>query len=136
MTAITATLRGFPWATSWRYFTRSRSAEQGDSSGQNSLGRAYRDGLGVPQDHAEAVRWFRLSAEQEDADALYNLGLAYRDGQGVPQDDVAAHMWLSLAAARNHEGATAARDALAERMSPQQIAEAASAEQEWAEAHR
>ncbi|MEE4237780.1 MAG: SEL1-like repeat protein [Anderseniella sp.] len=27
----------------------------------------YREGLGVPQDDAEAVRWYRLAAEQGNA---------------------------------------------------------------------
>ena len=33
----------------------------------------YRDGQGVVQDEAEAVRWFRLAAEQGHAEAQYNL---------------------------------------------------------------
>ena len=35
----------------------------------------YDTGLGVPQDAAEAVRWFRLAAEQGHAEAQNNLGL-------------------------------------------------------------
>ena len=33
-----------------------------------------RKGQGVPQDYAEAVKWYRLAAEQGNADAQYNLG--------------------------------------------------------------
>ena len=45
----------------------------------------YATGEGVPQDDAEAVRWFRLAAEQGDARAQFNLGVRYDTGEGVPQ---------------------------------------------------
>ena len=41
-----------------------RQAEQGDADAQNNLGVMYGEGSRVPQDHAEAVRWFRMAAEQ------------------------------------------------------------------------
>ena len=50
----------------------------------------YSIGKGVPQDDAEAVRWFRLAAEQGHAYAQYNLGRMYATGEGVPEDFVAA----------------------------------------------
>ena len=37
-------------------------AEQGDARAQNNLGVMYDDGRGVPQDYAQAVKWYRLSA--------------------------------------------------------------------------
>ena len=57
----------------------------------------YDIGRGVPQDDAEAVRWYRLAAEQGHASGQRNLGLMYSNGRGVPQDHVSAHMWLNLA---------------------------------------
>ena len=45
------------------------AAEQGDTRAQHSLGVMYAAGRGVPQDDAEAVRWYRLAAEQGDARA-------------------------------------------------------------------
>ena len=50
----------------------------------------YDTGVGVAQDAAEAVRWFRLVAEQGDALAQFDLGVMYATGGGVPQDDAAA----------------------------------------------
>ena len=50
----------------------------------------YDTGVGVAQDAAEAVRWFRLAAEQGDALAQCFLGVMYATGGGVPQDDAAA----------------------------------------------
>ena len=40
---------------------------------QDSLGWMYDTGRGVPQDDAEAVRWFRLAAEQGNAWAQKRL---------------------------------------------------------------
>jgi TPR repeat protein len=37
-------------------------AEQGDANAQYNLGVSYANGLGVPEDDAEAVRWYRLAA--------------------------------------------------------------------------
>ena len=62
----------------------------------------YGTGRGVPQDDAEAVRWFHLAAEQGDADAQYNLGVMYDIGRGVPQDDAEAVRWYRLAAEQGH----------------------------------
>ena len=39
-------------------------AEQGDATAQSSLGYMYATGEGVPQNDAEAVRWYRMAAEQ------------------------------------------------------------------------
>ena len=41
---------------------------------------------GVPQNYAEAVKWYRLAADQGDARAQFNLGFMYGTGQGVPQN--------------------------------------------------
>ena len=38
-------------------------AEQRDAEAQFLLGVRYRDGTGVPQDDAEAVRWYRLAVD-------------------------------------------------------------------------
>jgi TPR repeat protein len=58
----------------------------------------YRDGLGVAQDHAEAVSWYRKAAEQGHSRAQTNLGDMCRDGLGVAQDYAEAVKWYRLAA--------------------------------------
>lgn len=73
-------------------------AGAGYASAQFNLGNAYRDGQGVPQDHAQAVAWYREAAGQGYADAQLNLGYAYGLGQGVPQDVVQAVAWHRRAA--------------------------------------
>jgi TPR repeat protein len=60
----------------------------------------YRDGQGVAQDYAEAMRWFRKSAAQEEVSAQNNLGLMYREGKGVAQDLAESLKWLRKAAAQ------------------------------------
>lgn len=55
-------------------------------------------GAAVPEDHSEAVHWFRLAAEQGVATAQFNLGVSYSTGRGVPEDDREATRWFRLAA--------------------------------------
>ena len=43
------------------------SAEAGDAAAQFILGGMYVTGVGVPQDTAAAVAWYRRAAEQGDA---------------------------------------------------------------------
>jgi TPR repeat protein len=62
------------------------------------LGFMYDKGQGVPQDYAEAVKWYRLAADQGLAAAQLNLGFAYGTGRGVPQDYAEAVKWYRLAA--------------------------------------
>ena len=85
----------------------------------------------MPQDYAQAVKWYRKAADQGHAKAQYNLALMYANGYGVPQDYVSAHMWWNLAAAKGDENAKRNRDIVAERMAPEQIAEAQRLAREW-----
>ncbi len=52
----------------------------------------------VPQNHEEAVKWYRLAAEQECGPAQCNLGLCYETGRGVPQNVREAVKWFCRAA--------------------------------------
>ena len=117
-------------------------AEQGDARVQSILGMAYRIGDegefgidGIPQDDAEAVRWWRLAAEQGHEFAQQDLGNMYEDGEGVPKDYVLAYMWSNLAAAQGNFPAGLRRDRLEEQMTREQIAEAQRLSREWLAAH-
>jgi len=107
------------------------AADQGDAQAQAGLGQLYYIGRGVPQDYAEATKWFRLAANQSNAEAQAMLGVMYENGQGVPKDDVLAYMWLNLAALQRNMFAPKERDDLAQRMTPEQIAEAQKLASEW-----
>jgi TPR repeat protein len=61
-------------------------ANQGNALAQYELGRRHSLGEGMPQNHAEAVRLFRLAADQGMADAQLNLGTCYAKGTGVEQN--------------------------------------------------
>ncbi|MGA3213586.1 MAG: tetratricopeptide repeat protein, partial [Terriglobales bacterium] len=63
-----------------------RLAEQGDADAQFDLGEAYYHGQVEPQDHSEAVRWYRKAAAQYHTYAQFKLGCMYEGGEGVPQD--------------------------------------------------
>ena len=78
------------------------AAEQGNAKAQTNLGVRYLNGRGVPQDDAEAVRWFRQAAEQGLAESQFNLGVMYTTGEGVPQDDAEAMRWFRQAAEQGH----------------------------------
>ncbi len=115
-------------------------AEQGDALAQYNLGVMYGNGYGVPEDDAEAVRWYRLAAEQGYAEAQYNLGLMYANGEGVPENrvpenHVLAYMWFNLAAAQGNEVARGNKGTVEGRMTREQIAEAQRMSTEWIEAH-
>jgi TPR repeat protein len=51
-------------------------ATLGDVKAQMWLGQIYEDGLSdkIPQDYAEAVKWYRLAANQDDPDCQFFLG--------------------------------------------------------------
>ena len=66
------------------------AAEQGDADAQFNLGVMYANGEGVPENDAEAVKWYRLAAEQSHADAQFKLGVMYDLGNGVPENDAEA----------------------------------------------
>ena len=88
-------------------------AEQGDADAQYHLGRLYRVGKlyvggrnvfgeGVPQNYAEAAKWFRRAAQQGHNDAKFVLALIYSLGRGVPQDNAESMKWLRNAAEHGH----------------------------------
>ena len=100
------------------------AAAQGDAGAQVYIGLLYRTGRGVGQDYAEAMRWFELAAAQGNTDAQFNIGKMYQSGNGVAQNLVRAHMWSNLSALNGDADSVKLRDAVAAKMTPQQIVEA------------
>jgi len=84
----------------------------------------YDNGQGVPQDYAEAVKWYRLAADQGNANAQSNLGFMYGKGLGVLQDNVMAHMWNNIGAANGNELGGTNRDKIAKKMTSADISKA------------
>ena len=100
-------------------------AEKGNAEAQYTLGLVYDKGESVPEDDAEAVRWYRRAAEQGYAEAQNSLGEIYfNDGEGVPENLVQAYFWFNLAAAQNNEDAKNNKTILKILMTRSQIADA------------
>ena len=112
-------------------------AEAGDAEAQYTIGLTY--DMGVPQDDAEGVRWYRLAADQSYVPALTNLGNMYETGEGVAQDYVQAYMWYHLAASQlccqMLQRAIEHRYRVGGLMNSTQVAEARRLAREWDAAH-
>ena len=109
-----------------------KAADQQLPEAQLSLGLMFSDGHGVPQDYKLAVKWFHAAAQQGDFAAQFNLANLYVAGRGTPQDYVEAHKWYNLAAAASGAAEAAkARDDLAAKMSPEQVAKAQDLARNW-----
>ena len=115
------------------------AAQQGDAEAQMQFADEYFtsgvEGVNPAVSWREASRWYRRAAQQGHGKAQFSLGRMYEQGQGVPQDHVQAHMWLNLASAQasdEDQGSYArARDSVAEKMTPEQLAEAQRLAREW-----
>ncbi len=65
----------------------------------------YRDGFGVAQDLAEALRLFYLAATQGHPEAFYNIAACHDLGQGVRKNKAEAIRWFKRAQAAGHPDA-------------------------------
>jgi hypothetical protein len=115
-------------------------AEQGDPRAETTIGVMYDEGHGVPQDDTEAMQWYRRAAEQGYAQAQFNLGVMYAKGEAANghRDNVNAHMWFNLAASRfsaseptARSAAIKSRDAVASKMTSEEIAHAQQLARDW-----
>jgi uncharacterized protein len=73
-------------------------AEQGDALAQYHVGMLYHKGRGVPQDDAQARKWYANAAAQGQAKAQFSLGTLYFNGEGGPKDYQQALRWFRLLA--------------------------------------
>jgi uncharacterized protein len=111
-------------------------AERGSPLAQTYLGYMYQYGLGVPQDYVLATSWLHRAAEQGEPTGQFLLGLLFDKGYGVPQDWVEAEVWLSLAAAhaeaKQQDYFGRVRDAVAQKLTLNQLADAQRRASAWA----
>ena len=75
-------------------------ATAGDLRSQYNVAVLYDRGFGVPQDFAEAAKWFLMAAQGGHLDAQANLGFVYEQGRGVAQNHGEAARWYHAAAER------------------------------------
>jgi uncharacterized protein len=74
---------------------------------------------------------------------MVRLGGMYENGEGVPQDYIKAHMWYNLSSGfwdagldEERDGSGEERDALSDKMSREQIAEAQKMASNWLEEYK
>ena len=79
----------------------------------------------------EALTQWRAAANEGDRRAMLALGRLYLRGLGVLQDYIEAHKWFNLAAGRGEAAALKERDALAAKMTPEQMATAQERAAAW-----
>jgi hypothetical protein len=96
----------------------------------------YQEGLGVPQDDAEAVSWYHKAAARNHAEAQLRLGAMYELGRGAPQDLPLALMWFTLAAAAGNKDAAGRAEMAETKMSAPQLEKSREMKKEWLEKHR
>jgi TPR repeat protein len=73
-------------------------ASAGDVDAQARLAAAYFQGEGVPEDHAQALRWAAVPAEQDDLFCAQMIAQIHYKGTGVKRDLPAALRWFRNAA--------------------------------------
>ncbi len=122
------------YAKAFQWFRQ--AAARGVAGAQYNLGLLYEKGRGRPKDYLHAARWYRHAALQGHAPAQTNLGYMFANGKGVRQNFVQAYLWYALSAVAGNKSAARARDLLAERMLPEQIAEARRLAAEWKESSK
>lgn len=86
----------------------------------------YYDGLRAydSADYAGAAKEWRRAGRQGDAASQFRLAQLHEWGLGAPTDVVQAYRWYNIAASQGHVGAREARDALAGRLTTEQLSEA------------
>jgi TPR repeat protein len=93
-------------------------AADGDMYAQALLGRAYYEGVGVPQNYAWALSWLEKALAQGSADAMFFLGLMYEHGRGVAPSPVRALEFFDRAAALGQGFAAAEQRGMRSQVSP------------------
>jgi TPR repeat protein len=73
-------------------------ADKGDARARFDVGMLHEKGDVVPQNHKEAMKWFKMSAKDGYAPAQLFLGLLYMSGKSGEKDQIEAVKWIRLAA--------------------------------------
>jgi hypothetical protein len=78
-------------------------AESGDVAAQLLVGSIYDYGQGVPQDDAEAVKWYERAAAKGSAKGQFQAGAVYARSPQI-KDPVQGYKWLTIAARTLRDG--------------------------------
>lgn len=80
-------------------------ARKGEPAAQTLVAYIYANGLGVPQNHKEAVTWYDLAAKGGDPSAMEELANLLMVGEGVQKDPDRARSLLEQAVAKGRRSA-------------------------------
>ncbi|WP_354083359.1 hypothetical protein [Bradyrhizobium sp. S3.3.6] len=104
-----------------------KAAEQGDAVAEFLLGNQYAFGKGVPQDHREAMIWFRKAAEQSQA--LSRGHVRRRPGRAA---GLCPCLYVvQSSGGRGKQSAVKTLEMAERRMTPAQIGEAQKVARDW-----
>lgn len=112
------------------------AAEKGHAEAQYSLGIMHQNGWGVPIDEEAGIKWYLLAADQGIVGALLALGRVHAMDFSERFDAVAAYKWYALAAKFGDLDARLRMEAVASKMSPDEVADADNQVSDWSNSHR
>jgi Sel1 repeat-containing protein len=75
------------------------SAQEGYPEAQNALANLYFQGIRVPRDYRESLKWYEKVSPQSDPEALQNMGYIYANGLGGVNKNLKKAFSLYLKAA-------------------------------------
>jgi uncharacterized protein len=117
-----------------------RNPDSSKRTARYNLGQFYEHEADDAPNYPEAIEWYLRAADEGDYRSLRALGDIYEFGKGVNQDDVQAYKWYLLSIAFSHgkrgikdfhTGTVSSRDALAEKITVSQRAEAGRLAKDW-----
>ena len=100
-----------------------RAAQAGNAKAMHNLAVLFAEGAAGKPDLTAAGIWFKTAAEHGVRDSQFNAGILYARGLGVKQDFIEAYKWFAIAAHSGDEKAKARREAIAQAMSAERLAE-------------
>ncbi len=74
-----------------------KAYEKGNATGAFGIGTLYQFGLGVKEDQAEAIAWFKRAADKNTGAALDSMGDVFNYEDEVSNKALALHMYLKAA---------------------------------------
>jgi len=112
-----------------------KAAEQGYPAAEYNLAIMYKLGQGVDKDLVESLNWLQSAAAKDYADAQSSLGNMYYQGEDLEVNYVKAYMWWLLAEVNGAKDIDHNKQAVAEKMSQLEIAEAERLAKAWQSQH-
>ena len=80
-------------------------AEHENINAQYSLGKMYREGIGIIRNHQWAIEWFHKSARKGHLKAQFDIGAMFYNGAGIKQDYKQARQWFRRSAEQGYSRA-------------------------------